>query len=219
MPGHRLPTRPRLLPAAPLLLSLGCTHPAEPSGPERANLTQLGDRAGLVLAEDPWGDGASRLVYLEQGWSVPETLWYYFADQGSMLLPYEMFVHLEQPDSEARLLDPANLVRYRLLPQLATPNNPDALPVGWTRHEGSVGLTCAACHTSQLTYQGTAVRIDGAPALADIFGFVRQIHAAVSATLAEEAKLERYVAATRGAGHDRTGDVRKPYSFSSKTLR
>jgi hypothetical protein len=31
-------------------------------------------------------------------------------------------------------MDPANVVRYRMLPQLATPNNPDALPVGWSRH-------------------------------------------------------------------------------------
>lgn len=198
MPGPASTAQAHHLPTAPLLLLLGCAHPAEPAGPDRADLAELGDRAGRVLAEDPWGDGATRLRYLDQGWSVPQTLWYYFADQGSMLLPYDMFLHLEQPDAQAPLLDPANLVRFRLLPQLATPNNPDALPVGWTRHEGSVGLTCAACHTGQLTYQGTAVRIDGAPAVGDIFGFILQIHESITATLADEARFERYVAARWG---------------------
>lgn len=191
--------RGQVLPAAPLALLLGCAHTPEATEADRAGLADLRERAGLVLAEDPWGDGATRLVYLDQGWSVPETLWYYFADQGSMLMPYDMFVHLEQPDREQRLIDPANLVRYRLLPQLATPNNPDALPVGWARHDDAVGLTCAACHTGQITWQGTAMRIDGAPAMADIFGFFQQIRDAIAATLADEAKLARYVAATRGA--------------------
>lgn len=174
----------RLLPVAPLAVLLGCAHAPEATEVDRAKLADLKERAGGVLAQDPWGDGATTLVYLDQGWSVPETLWYYFADQGSMFMPYDMFVRLEQPDGEGRLIDPANLVRYRLLPQLATPNNPDALPVGWARHDDSVGLTCAACHTGQITWQGTAMRIDGAPAMADIFGFFRQIRDAIAATLA-----------------------------------
>jgi hypothetical protein len=155
------------------------------------------ERAGLVIAEDPWGDGATKLIYLDQGWAVGETLWYYYADQGSMLLPYKTFVNLEQPDNDKRLIDPSNVVRFRFLPQRPTPNNPDALPVGWSRHGDSAGLTCAACHTGQLTYRGTALRIDGAPSSADIIGFFHQIRDALAATLADEAKFNRFVAATR----------------------
>lgn len=184
------------LPVALLLMS--CAHEPAPTDPGRASLAQLSERAGYVLAEDPWGDGATKLVYLEQGWTVPQTLWYYYADQGSALMPYEVFVHLEQPDNQRPLTEPANLVRYRLLPQRATPNNPDALPIGWSRHDDSVGLTCAACHTGQITYGGTAMRIDGAPALADLIGFFDQIRASLRATLADEGKLARYVTATRG---------------------
>jgi hypothetical protein len=79
----------RALPAALLALA-ACAHRAAPSEPDRAGLADLNDRAGLVLADDPWGDGATKLLYLDQGWSVPETLWFYYADQGSTLMPYEV---------------------------------------------------------------------------------------------------------------------------------
>lgn len=209
-PGYRFASR------APLLLLVSCAH--GPTVPDRAReaIAGLKERAGLVLADDPWGDGATRLVYLDQGWSVPETLWYYFADQGSTLLPYDVFVHLEQPDSERLLIDPVNLARYRFLPQRATPNNPDALPVGWSRHGDSVGLTCAACHTGQITYHGTAIRIDGAPALVDLIGFFGQIRASLAATLADDAKLARFVAATHGPSPSATDreEVRRTLSDS-----
>lgn len=179
-----------------------CAHPPEPPDPLRTAVATLRERAGLVLADDPYGDGASKLVYLDQGWTVPETLWYYHADQGSVLLPYQVLIHLEQPDSDKRILDPANLVRYRLLPQRATPDNPDALPVGLTRHGDSAGLTCAACHTGQLIWQGTAIRVDGAPALADITGFLSAIRDAEAATLADTTKLARFAANADVAGKD-----------------
>jgi hypothetical protein len=175
-----------------------------PSPVEHAGevLEGIKERGGLVLEKDAYGDSATRLVYLEQGWGVPETLWYYHSDQGSVLLPYDTLVHLEQADSDQRLIAPENLTRFRLLTQHATPNNPDALPVGFARHEDKVGLTCAACHTSQINYRGTAMRIDGAPALANINGFLRAVQAALAATLASDAKLARFAAAVPGGGKD-----------------
>ena len=156
----------------------------------------FGERGGLVSAQDPFGDHANRLVYLDQGWGPPETLWYYHADQGSMLLPRDVLVFLEQPDSQSRIVDPGNLSRFRFLNQHKTPNNPDALPVGFARHEDHIGLTCAACHTGQIVYRGTAVRIDGAPALIDMIGFFRQIEKALDQTLADAAKLARFATAS-----------------------
>lgn len=163
----------------------------------------------MVSANDPWGDGATKLVYLDQGWGVPETLWYYYADQGSTLMPTTLLTHLEQPDNQRLVIEPENLARYRFLNQRPTPNNPDALPVGLARHGDEVGLTCAACHTGQLTYKGTAVRVDGAPALVDIIGFFEQLRASLRATLADEAKLARFVAATGGRGADPADPARR----------
>lgn len=178
--------------------------PALPSPPPPPKLVQdlkeavkrFGERGGLVSAQDPFGDHASLLVYLDQGWAPAETLWYYHADQGSMLLPRDVLVHLEQPGSQSRITDPVNLSRFRFLNQRKTPNNPDALPVGFARHEDHIGLTCAACHTGQFVYGGTAVRIDGAPALVDMIGFFRQIEKALAETLADNAKLTRFATAS-----------------------
>ena len=162
----------------------------------------IGERGGLVLAQDAFGDSAQRLVYLDQGWGPPETLWFYHADQGSGLLPYKTLIHLEQADSEQLLIQPENLARFRFLNQHKTPNNPDALPIGFARHEDKVGLTCAACHTAQINYKGTAMRIDGAPALANVTAFQRAIKAALSATLSDEGKLSRYAKAAHGGSDD-----------------
>jgi mono/diheme cytochrome c family protein len=117
-------------------------------------------------------------------------------------MPYDTLVHLEQADADKPFILPENLTRFRLLNQHKTPNNPDALPVGFARHEDQVGLTCAACHTSQINYRGTAMRIDGAPALADITSFNRAVKAALAATLADEAKLARFAAALPKGGKD-----------------
>lgn len=174
-----------------------------PLPPPIASVVELVDeRGGLALAQEGWGDGATKIVYLDQGWGPLETMWFYFADQGSVLMPYDMLVHLEQPGSEAPLTLPENMARFRFLTQRKTPNNPDALPVGFARHEDQVGLTCAACHTAQINYRGTAMRIDGAPSVFDMVGFLREVDAAIEATLADEQKLVRFAAKGKRGGDD-----------------
>lgn len=197
----RLSARLALL-SVPLLTAAACagapdsSRPALPSPSEVAQ--GFGERAALVLVKDAYGDGATKIVYLDQGWNPAETLWYYHADQGSTLLSYDLLVHLEQPGSQAPFIAPENLTRFRLLNQHATPNNPDALPVGFARHGDKVGLTCAACHTTQINYRGTAMRIDGGPAMADIIGFLRGVRAAIEATQGDEAKIGRLAAKMKG---------------------
>jgi hypothetical protein len=58
--------------------------------------------------------------------------------------------------------------------------NVDGLPIGFARmtgvtdpttgrrEEDKIGLTCAACHTGQIHYQGIDVRFDGGPAMTDL---------------------------------------------------
>lgn len=168
------------------------------SGGPGAVIRGIGERAGKVLENDAYGDSATKLVYLEQGWGPAETLWYYHADQGSVLMPYEVLVNLEQADNQRALIAAEHLTRFRLLNQHPTPNNPDGLPVGFARHGDRVGLTCAACHTTQINYRGTALRIDGGPALIDVVGLFAAIEAAITATLADEAKLARFTAKLPG---------------------
>ena len=202
------------------LLLLSCAgsrnsaSPGLPSLPEA--LKGLRERGGLVIEKDAYGDGATRLVYLDQGWNPPETLWFYHADQGSVLMPYSTLIHLEQPDSDKPFIQPEHMTRFRFLPQHKTPNNPDALPIGLARHKDKVGLTCAACHTSQINYRGTAVRIDGAPAMIDMSGFLQVVKTALAATLSDEAKLARFASAESGG---RGADLAKSRESLTQTLR
>lgn len=177
-----------------LITLAACSPKRSDTGPLAEVVTTLDERAGLVLQRDLYGDGATRLVYLEQGWGPVETLWYYFADQGSALIARDVLVNLEQPAATGLFIAPEHLTRYRFLLQQRTPNNPDGLPVGFAQHGDSVGLTCAACHTGQINYKGTAMRVDGAPALIDMPTFLADLEAATRATLAEDAKLKRFVA-------------------------
>ncbi len=149
-------------------------------------------------------------VYLDQGWSNADRQWFYTTTQGSQLIPYDWFLAVEQAENEDAFRSDANINRYRYLTNVATSYyNPDGLPVGMTRYEDPtgeawVGFTCAACHTAQIEYKGSKMRIDGAPALADHTGFHDGLIAALDKTGTEDAKFDRFAAKVLGEAPDDT---------------
>lgn len=155
------------------------------------------DRGAIAMEEGALGEHFDTPIYLDQGWSPAESLWYYNTTQGSALLPYDLFIALEQADSEALFRSDRNMDRYRYLPQKPTLFNPDGLPVGMTRDEYQgrdyMGFTCAACHTGQINYRGQAIRIDGGPAMADMVGFLEGLQEAMATTAEQPAKRDRFV--------------------------
>ncbi|WP_323816212.1 di-heme-cytochrome C peroxidase [Cellvibrio sp. NN19] len=177
---------------AALILSLGsiasCTQ--APQSP-----VYNGDRTAKITHQDSFGDSATRVVYPEQNWSASDSLWFYDTPQGSTLIPYAIFLHLETADSSALFRGDENMNRLRYLPQLSSASNPDGLPVGWVKDNYSnkdyIGFTCAACHTSQINYQGTAIRIDGGAALADMEQMLISLAAALQAALDQPEKFDR----------------------------
>ncbi len=156
------------------------------------------DRGAIAVENGAFGESYATPVYLDQGWSESDSLWFYNTTQGSGLLPYDFFLALEQADSEELFRATANIDRYRYLPQKPTFFNPDGLPLGFTRedYQGKdyVGLTCAACHTGQVSYQGVAIRIDGGPAMADMVGFLTGLQHALRATLNDPQRQQRFIA-------------------------
>ena len=144
------------------------------------------------------GQAISHLKYLDQGWDASKSLWFYTITQGSDLLPYDFFMVLEQKESDALFRAPEHIDGFRYLAQKATFSNPDALPVGVVKdsYQGKeyVGFSCAACHTGQVNYKGTAIRIDGGPTGADMVGFLKALTAALTETRRDPAKRARFVA-------------------------
>ncbi|WP_263263339.1 di-heme-cytochrome C peroxidase [Pseudomonas sp. RIT-PI-S] len=114
----------------------------------------------------------AQIHYLPQ-WSDADRELYYSTPQGTQVkgLRYQWFTALEQPFSATPFALQANLGRFGFLfdgqPPVA---NTGKLPVGFTQHlnpadgQRYLDITCAACHTGELRYNGTAVRIDGGTA-------------------------------------------------------
>lgn len=181
------------------------------------------DRGAIPMPEqDKFGESFSTVKYLEQGWEAKDSLWFYSTTQGSDLLPYDFFIALEQKDSSKLFRDNANMNNYRYLPQKPTLSNPDGLPVGFVedtyKGKSYVGLTCAACHTGQVNHKGTAMRIDGGPAGADMENFIADMGKALSVTQSDAAKLDRFTKAVLQRGNFKTADeVRK--DLAAYTMR
>lgn len=159
-------------------------------------------------------------AYQSQGWTEDEQIQFYFTTQGSQLIPYDWFLALEQPNSTELFRSNENMERLRFIPHPGDQQrNPDALPVGFVKDDNGettdfvvkesflgegydrqlfpvseswVGLTCAACHTTDLHHGDTVVRIDGGPAMADVERFLAELAAAVDATSSNDEKMTRF---------------------------
>lgn len=114
-------------------------------------------------------------VHYQDQWSAADRQTYYFTPQGTQVkgLHYDWFTALELPFSERRFATPEYLARFGFLvdpKQEPTAQNPGNLPVGFARHKDAdskveyLDITCAACHTGELHFQGQALRIDGGSA-------------------------------------------------------
>lgn len=168
-------------------------------------------RDAYVAEDDPLGEPVKKVVYLSQNWSPSDSLRFYFTSQGSQLLPYDWFLALEQADSTTLFRDHKNILKFRYLPQLPDAANPDGLPVGFVGDEGVgrkwLGLTCAACHTSEIRYGTTGYRIDGAPTQGDVQGLLSSLIFALQETLNDPAKFERFAVKVLGSQNSSTAQA------------
>lgn len=180
---------------------VGCTYATQDWTPP------IDRGAHDTTTEDIYGDIAKEIVYPEQNWDSRDSLWFYTTSQGSNLMDYQIFKHLEQVESSVegkiRLFrDYDNMNKYRFLPQKVTKGNPDWLPVGWVKdsYEGKdyIGLTCAACHTTQVNYNNkkenisVGIRIDGGPSMADIQTMFEELEKALKASMYKENDHEKF---------------------------
>ncbi len=163
-------------------------------------------------------------VALDQNWSAESADWFHHASQGTATLPvpYDWFRALEQPTlslvGEPPLLrDPGYLARMGFLASRTSERNPDGLPVGFARDPAyvdpitkepmvAIGFTCAACHTGQLEYRGTAVRIEGGPAVTDLGKFRKALALAILYTRYVPGRFGRF--ADRVLGSSSTPDAK-----------
>ena len=135
--------------------------------------------------------GAAISYFNSCDWGDPQRLDFYKRDQGSRLIPLSWLRALSRPDGVPFL--PDGLEQYGYLANPDSHSNPFAandvsLPVGFTLSGADatavVGMTCSACHTRELVYGNTRLRIDGGPAVVDFQSLLTDLNAAVAAVLA-----------------------------------
>lgn len=172
-----------------------------------------------VEAQDNGVCSSGAVICLEQGWTEQERSWWYSTSQGSRLLPLSWALALEKPDDTAGFFSEDSFSGYGYLPSPAGDGNPHGLPIGFAvdLDESSkadlmcerfpetcnafvmrkpwVGMTCAACHTNDIVFEGKAIRVEGAPTLADFQGFLEGLLDALAMTHDDDAKFDRFARA------------------------
>lgn len=144
-------------------------------------------------------DGAIQpRVELDQGWSQEIRQLFWFTSQGSRIIPYSWFTWLEQADNSILFRNVDHMEMLRYLPMSSSKLNPAGLPIGFaldtdqSTGKAWVGLTCAACHTNQINYQGTKILVEGAPTLANFVKFFDELVNALNKTNDDRQKFARF---------------------------
>ena len=146
------------------------------------------------------------VVFLEQNWGERERRWFYHFNQGSRLLDYRLFLHLETATDDSRFSSNENLATFGFIPAPVSQYNPDRLPIGFARERDAVGLTCAACHTNEIRYRNKRLRIDGGQAHIDLARFLAALEAAL-AKANDDDEARRRLAWAMGLDDDTTSKL------------
>ncbi|MBW4709967.1 hypothetical protein KX928_19460 [Roseobacter sp. YSTF-M11] len=155
---------------------------------------------------------------VSQGWTKENRSDWYWATQGSRLIPETWFAALEQAGGTAPFSDMDHLTSYGFI---APPQSTGVTrPIGFAKdtqadtefknsglrwYEGQkggdktaetwIGLNCSACHTAKISYQGTEMIVDGGPSLLDFQSFIEGLDAALEETRSDADKWARFNAA------------------------
>ena len=167
----------------PFLGLSGCMHPT----PEPEHLTEVQADGSIPDRE-----------FLEQNWNQQTRNAFWFTSQGSQIIPYKWFVYLERANSDQLFRNVDHMEELRYIPVESSSINPGGLPIGFSpdfdQQTGKawLGLTCSACHTNQLNYEGNKILIEGAPTLANFTRFFSELIDALDSTVVNERKFEKF---------------------------
>jgi processive rubber oxygenase RoxA-like protein/cytochrome c len=135
---------------------------------------------------------------------------FHHTDQGTQVLPAAWLAALEKADGSGKFMSSDNLGRMGFLVDnvVADRMNPYGWPIGFTVSDPKTtdgipiaGVNCAACHTGQVEYKGTAVRIEGGQAMISWGDFNGDLSSALTATAKDPSRRARFFAEAIKAGY------------------
>lgn len=157
---------------------------------------------------------------LDQGWNPQQFDTWFHIDQGSRVVPESWIKALEQPDSQAPFLQKDFLEKTLHLPSSSISAEGLANPVGFVTDQQSDlflshtklrwkkpqsdrekwwGPTCAACHTSKISYQGNSFFVPGGQTMADLQSVLAELNLALAQTYEQPDKFSRFASKVLGA--------------------
>ncbi len=182
--------------------------------------------AQTTVASPSEGVYAQNVSWARQGWNQKTRDFYHFATQGTYLTQTDWFMALELPKSSALISDPVYLTGLGFMVEPKSASNPFGLPVGFAQGtapstnmisvQGSVGLTCATCHSGQITYGGKAIRFDGMGAIANVTAFGNALTKSILETYNDPTKWDRFSHRVLGANYNATSNQQLRTSFYSQ---
>lgn len=182
--------------------------------------------AALIPPAVPDIPPPQKAVWLDQNWKADQRIWMHNVSQGTATIPvpYAWFKALERPElslvdflvPRGSISDPAYLARLGFI----SPEKAGDLPVGFAVLDAMtdpatgkaepqrLGLTCAACHTGQVRYGGTALLIDGGPAMIDLGSLESVIGLSICYTDIIPWRRWRFISAVLKAEGEPAGEAR-----------
>jgi hypothetical protein len=151
--------------------------------------------AHSVHSETSYGSS----ITVDQGWSDADRSFFYFAPQGSPILPLDYFLSLEQPGNSELFLNREYLSDLGMIFWDDPVANPHSLPIGLTvdtgrlGREAQLGMNCSACHVTQIRVGNEVALVDGGVSHFDFWRFMSSLDAALIETSRDEARLQRFV--------------------------
>ncbi|MBL4845161.1 MAG: hypothetical protein JKY65_06530 [Planctomycetes bacterium] len=142
------------------------------------------------------------------GWTSDQRRTWHRTDIGIVTLPYAWFMALERPTSQQLFSDQDSLGAFGFLADPTQASDPERLPVGFstktdpTSQVKTVGLSCGACHTAEVEFQGKPLRIEGGRGSVDLGAFRTTLGQALGATALDPAKFQRFATRVLGQNHD-----------------
>jgi hypothetical protein len=149
----------------------------------------------------------AEVVTLDQGWDEKARDTFYHLPQGSPIMPYDWFLHLEQPEAEGLFRDEEHLEAFGMIPWGKSHLNPDGLPIGLTIDRGltssedKLGMNCSACHVTEIEVSEKRVLIDGGVSHFDFWSFMSDLLSALQITYNDDAKFARFADRVLGEDH------------------
>ncbi|MES2675860.1 MAG: di-heme-cytochrome C peroxidase [Pseudomonadota bacterium] len=177
----------------------------------------------IIQDGTPVPGGSTKLVNLNQGWSQATQSGYWYGGDGSLIIPYDWFLILEQAQSTELFRSDANIERLRYIPVPKSQWNPDGMPAGFaknidpTNNEAFMALSCGGCHTTKISYKDTSMIINGAATMGDFQQMMLDLESAMVATLKQTDKFTRFAKTLLGKNYNAETSAQLRADLQEKT--